>query len=62
MKLPPPLVRKLIDRFEVLIAEGEEILRTAKSIPAQYKENWVTQRIKSGKLRAAYQELDWPDS
>src|ERR1700693_1909454 len=58
MKLPPPLVRKLIDRFEVLIAEGEEILRTAKSIPAQYKENWVTQR--TVQARAAYQELDWP--
>jgi len=58
MKLPTSLFAKLIGRFESLIAEGEEILRTAKTVPAQHAYNELTGR--HYETRSAYQQIDWP--
>ena len=57
MKLPSPLLTKIVGRFDALIAEGEEILRTAKVIPPQHSGNWVTGQ--SYESRKAHRELDW---
>lgn len=58
MKLPSLLLAKIIGRFDSLIAEGEEILQTAKHIAAEFSEYWVTGRTYES--RAAHRELDWP--
>jgi hypothetical protein len=58
MNVRQPLLGKLLERFEDLIAEGERILKTAKAIPAEVAYNELTGR--HYQRRSGYQELDWP--
>ena len=58
MKLPQRTMEKLLGRFETLIAEGENVLNSAKAIPAAYSYNEITGR--NYESRSAYAQLDWP--
>jgi len=58
MKLGQSFLTKLLERFETLISEGEELLRTSETIPAKYGYNdWTGE---SFERYSAYQEINWP--
>ncbi len=58
MKVGPPFLTKLLGRFESLISEGEEILRSAETIAAKHGYNELSGR--HFESQAAYQQLNWP--
>jgi hypothetical protein len=52
------ILSKLLERFDRLIAEADEILASANKIPAQYGHNRMTGE--PFERAAAYTEIDWP--
>jgi len=56
MKLPDAILAKTLARFDSLIAEGRNILASAKDVPPGIKKNWSTgEHVQIGK---GHKELD----
>ena len=58
MNVTRPILTKLSSRFDSLIAEGEEILRSAEVIPEEHSYNELTGR--NYKSKDSYKDIDWP--
>ena len=58
MSLPQKTLGTILTRFNSLIAEGIDILETAKTVPAVIKYSEMTNR--PYEARSAYRKLDWP--